>query len=138
LFINLNCNEIVSDLGYFYFDTDKLAMFADQLKKPIREAKSFSTIAEARTYRTQMLKDTALLFASTPTWLQYEGEFQFTYGYEPNTTEGVEAQIEKALQSITDTIQKNWPGEAFELQEYGGSLNNITVKIKNQTFDFHG
>ena len=71
--INLNCNEIVTDKGYFYFDPDLLRQFYGKLKKPYFKKLSFNTIIEARAYRTEILKDTTLIMISTRFGLNMKG-----------------------------------------------------------------
>ena len=124
--INLNCEEIVTDKGYFYFDPNLLRQFYGKLKKPYHKNLSFNTITEARAYRTKILKDTTLIMTPNPLWTEYEGSFIFTYKCQES--EKKEENI-KILKSIETKIKKKYPNEKFMLYEVGSSLTTIKVQI---------
>jgi len=54
--INLNCNMISTDKGFFYFDTQKLRMFIGKLKKPFVQKEEFSSLITARDKRAKIFK----------------------------------------------------------------------------------
>ena len=128
--INLNCNEIVSDKGYFYFDSQKLRMFYGKLKKPIRKRKSFAEFKEARTYRDSILHNEKLIMSPTPNWAKYEGTFQFEYECEDGSKDCNYEYRERTLKKIEQEISKEYPNEKFEIYEMGDSLMTITVEVK--------
>lgn len=130
LLINLNCNVIVSDDGYFYFEAKQLEMFKDCLKKPFRKQEKFVSLAEARNYRNTILKDTTLILTPTPDWTKYEGTFKFTYVC-PAEDEGCYENEKEILEKLTEEIAMNYPGEPFELSGRGGSNTQLFVEVKS-------
>lgn len=127
--INLNCNEIVSDNGYFYFETQKLRMFKDSFKKPIKKEENFTSLTDARNYMEIILKDTNLILTPTPTWIQYEGTFQFTYVCPEGSKDCLDNE-EKLLKRMTKEIKLKYPGEKFEIEGTGGSSSDLFVEVK--------
>ena len=127
--INLNCNEIVSDNGYFYFETQQLRMFKDSFKKPIKKRENFTSLTDARNYRENILKDTNLILTPTPTWTQYEGTFRFTYVCPEGSKDCLDNE-EKLLKRMTKEIKLKYPGEKFELEGTGGSSSDLFVEVK--------
>jgi hypothetical protein len=128
--INLNCNEIVSNNGYFYFDTKKLRMFYGKLKKPYRKSLDFTSLTEARDYRKKILTDSSLIMTPTPQWTKYEGTFQFDYECSKGSKDCEYDNKQKKLKEIEQEIIKAYPNENFELDEGGGSLTSIIVEVK--------
>jgi len=126
--INLNCNEIVTDKGYFYFDPDLLRQFYGKLKEPYGKMLSFNTITEAREYRTKILKDTTLIMAQKPRWSEYEGSFRFTYKCKEGTKNCLN-EDEKILKLIETEIKEKYPNEKFILTDAGGSLTTLELEI---------
>jgi hypothetical protein len=129
LSINLNCNEVATNEGYFYFDPEKLRMFYGKLKKTFGRRKDFSTISEARNYRNEILLDTNLVMTYTPEWTKFEGYFQFTYEFTDHKKVYKEEAIAKKLKELEAEIRESYPGEDFELSEAGGSLTEIFVEV---------
>jgi hypothetical protein len=126
--VNLNCYEIVTDEGYFYFDSDKLRKFYGKFKRPYRITKTFDELTEARAYRDSILKNEKLIMTESPPWTKYEGEFDFTYKCNENkkTCLRKEKQI---IKSIKSEIALKYPNEEFELSNSGGSLTEIIETI---------
>lgn len=127
--INLNCNEIVSNNGYFYFQPQQLRMFKDNFKKPFRKTEEFNSVIDARNYREHILKDPNLILTPTPTWTKYEGTFQFTYKCPDETIDCFENEY-KLLKLLTEEIKLKYPGEEFELKGKGGSSLDLFVEVK--------
>lgn len=117
--INLNCNEIVGNKGYFYFDSSKLSKFKSKLKKPYRERKTFENINTARDYRMKILKDTNLIFTPTPSWIRFEGTFNFDYNCKEENKDCLNNE-KKVLMQLKTEIKSKYPQEDFELDERGG------------------
>ncbi|MES2727037.1 MAG: hypothetical protein V4643_08045 [Bacteroidota bacterium] len=128
--INLSCNEIVSNNGYFYFDTKKLSVFYAKLKKPYRKSMDFISLTEARNYRTKILNNSSLIMSPTPNWIKFEGTFQFTYECPKGSTDCNYDNKQKKLKEIELKIKNIFPNENFELEERGGSLTSIIVEVK--------
>jgi len=126
--INLNCNEIVTDKEYFYFDPDLLRQFYGKLKKPYSRELSFNTIIEAREYRTKIFKDTILIMTPNPLWTEYEGSFRFTYKCKEGTKDCLDGD-KKIFKSIETEIKKKYPNEKFVLSDVGGSWTTIELEI---------
>jgi hypothetical protein len=132
-YINLNCNEIATNKGYFYFDTGKLRMFRDKVKSLYPKYDEFNSMKEARTARAKMLTEKNLLLIDNPAWVNYEGEFNFIYTCKKGDNDCMETP-KKLLKELRDEIKKTYPGEPFELEEGGGSKNELFVNVKcNQT-----
>lgn len=127
--INLNCNEIVGDKGYFYFETSKLEKFKNQLKKPIRNLKEFDNIDSARNYRNSILRDPNLIISPTPDWVRFEGSFDFDYDCNEEDKDCLNNE-ENVLNKLREEIKSNYPQEDFELESRGGSSTEIYVKVK--------
>lgn len=153
--INLECNEIATDKGYFYFDLNKLRIFKNNLKKAYKSRDNFSTLLEAREFRNKVLKDNNLILAPKPDWVEYEGSFNFDYPYtqdeikdnDKNNKKDLE-QINKVLakgdysgkfelesekkyfKKLNDEIAKAYPNEKFELESSGGSKKELFVSVR--------
>ena len=133
--INLNCNEIVSDKGYFYFDTQKLRMFKGKLKTPYHISNDFASLTQARDYRTKILSDSSLIMTPTPDWTKYEGTFRFTYKCKEGTKTCMNKE-DSLFKAMKVEITKQYPGENFELSNVGGSLTEIFVEVRcNKTLE---
>lgn len=128
-YINLNCNEIATDKGYFYFDAQKLRMFKDKLKKIVVKKEEFSSLAEARAGRTKILSQKNLIMTETPNWTKYEGEFNFTYTCPKGSRDCLDNQ-KKLLKQLTEEIKKAYPNELFELKDVGGSKSELFVEVR--------
>lgn len=127
--INLNCNEIVTDEGYFYFETDKLASLKDKLKKPTRKFQSFDSIDDARNYHQEILKNDSLIWTPNPEWLIFEGSFSFSYECEDKAIDCLDNE-KKILQDLYREINVKYPNEKFELGGGGGSNTDLFVDVK--------
>jgi hypothetical protein len=110
--INLNCNVIATDNGYFYFDTKKLSQFKDRLKKPTKRKRSFNTILEGKNYISTIKKDKTLLLTFEPVWTKFEGEFTFKYK-NPDKKDDNDV-VAKRLKT---EIKKLYPNEDFTINE---------------------
>ncbi len=128
--INLNCQEIVTDEGYFYFDPELLRQFYGKLKKPYSKSMDFTSLTEARKYIVEILADSSLIMTPSPPWTKYEGTFQFDYECPEGSKDCEYDSIPKKLEEIEKEIKKAYPYENFELEERGGSLTSIIVEVK--------
>ncbi len=126
--INLNCHEIVSDMGSFYFDPQKLRMFKDDFKWVLTQRKTFTLVSDARNYRDSVLRDTNLIMTPTPTWTKFEGSFYFTYDILKRNYD-FEDEDDKLLAKLTEEIKLKYPEEQFELENAGGSSSELTVLV---------
>ena len=126
--INLECKEIVTNKGYFYFDPNLLRQFYGKFKKPYARIDSFKTITEAREYRTKILNDTTLIMTEKPLWTEYEGSFRFTYKCAENTKNCLDNE-EKILKLVESEIKEKYPSEKFLLLDAGGSLTTVFIEI---------
>jgi hypothetical protein len=122
--INLNCDEIVTDEGYFYFHSDKLRKYYGIFKKPYRKSEDFENINSAREYRDSILKNENLIMTPTPRWTKFEGEFDFTYKCDENKKTCFEKEDSLKV-VIENKIRKTYPDEEFELSDRGGSWTTI-------------
>lgn len=128
--INLNCNEIATDNGYFFFDTKKLSVFAQKVRKPeVRFFNQFTSVEQARSERRRILEDKNLIMTGTPDWTNYEGEFNFTYAC-PKELGDCVLNEEKALARLREEIRSAYPGEVFEVYSRGGSDDILFVDVK--------
>ncbi len=128
--INLNCDEIVTDKGYFYFHSDKLRKYYGRFKKPYRKRNDFDNIEKARAYRDSILNDNNLIMTPSPNWTTYEGTFQFEYECKEGSKDCNFENTKRTLGQITKIIKEKYPNENFEIYEMGGSLMTITVEVK--------
>ena len=101
--INLNCNVIATDKGYFYFDSRKLRIFKGKLEKPVVKREKFSSVQEARAARNKMLSQRNLIMTYEPSWTKYEGEFNFTYTCRKGTGDCLD-QGKKIIKQLTQEI----------------------------------
>ena len=124
--INLNCNMIATDKGYFYFDSQKLRMFVGKLKKAFERNDKFSSLTVARDMRTNILKREGLIMVETPDWAKYEGEFDFICTF-PKDSERDRIDEEKILE---EEIKAAYPGETFALSVYMSSTSELWVNVK--------
>ena len=127
--INLNCNEIATNRGYFYFDASKLRMFKSNFKKPFRKVEMPTTLTEARNYRTQILSKPTLIYTPDPIWIKYEGTFKFTFVCAKGSGDCLDNE-KKILAELTSEIAKKYPGEKFEIEGRGGSSEDLIVEVK--------
>lgn len=133
--INLNCNEIVGDEGYFFFETSKLSKFKDKLKKPHRERKTFDNIDSARSYRSSILGDAGLIHTPTPNWTTHEGTFTFDYHCHEPDWDCYNLE-ETLLGELRAEIYSNYPEEVFKLDGRGGSSTELFVEVTcNKTLE---
>ena len=127
--INLNCNEIATEKGYFYFDSNKLRMFKGKLKKPFTKYDNFYSFSDARSARTKILSETNLIMTYTPDWTKYEGEFSFVYTCPKGSGDCLDKE-KKLLLQLTGEMKKTFPNEIFELEGGGGSNTDLDVNVK--------
>ncbi len=126
--INLNCHEIATDKGYFYFNPQLLREFYGKMKKPFRKKMKFDSISEAREYRQQILKDSNLVMTTSPDWVRFEGEFDFTYKCPENKKLCYEKEDSLKI-VIKEEILKAYPDEVFELHDRCGSWTEICQTV---------
>jgi len=127
--VNLNCNEIATNKGAFFFETDKLRKFKNEFIRPISTSKNFKSLNEARKYYENIIKDNKLIYTTKPDWLKYEGEFSFTYICKKGNKDCMDNE-EKVLKNLTLEIKKAYPNEEFELESKGGSSTELFVGVK--------
>jgi hypothetical protein len=128
--INLNCNEIATDKGYFFFETRQLRMFKENFKKPFKKSEKFSSLTETRNYRTKILSKPSLIYTPTPNWTKYEGTFRFTYICPKGSADCFDNE-KKLLLQLKTKISKAYPGEQFEIEGQGGSSDVLFVEVKS-------
>jgi len=139
--VNLNCGTLVHDNKSYKFDNNKLRYLLDKKKERFIRRSHLLGIKEARAYVDSIQGNEALIYAPTPDWMKYEGTFEFTYNY-PKGKEVYFPEFEKridkkklqystdsVLTRIEEEIRKAYPGEAFFLEDVGGSLTEIFVKV---------
>ncbi|MCA6364323.1 MAG: hypothetical protein IM638_14895 [Bacteroidetes bacterium] len=128
IWINLNCNELVCDGRYFYFNSDKLRIFKGKLKKLKTVYEDFKTIEEARHKRKEILNHPKLICTPYKPWIDYEGEFWFTYTY-PNPKTDYLLGAKVFLDKLTVELKNSYPNETFILDDMGGSLTEKFVHV---------
>ena len=112
-------------------------MFKGKLKNLYYKSVYFTTLTEAREYRTKILSDSTLIaMAPTPEWAKYEGKFQFTYKCKAGTKTCAE-KVDSLLQVMKAEIWKQYPGEEFEFRYTGViSATEIIVEVScNKTLE---
>ncbi|MBI1838551.1 MAG: hypothetical protein HYR91_14905 [Flavobacteriia bacterium] len=126
--VNLECNEIVTDEAYFYFDSDKLRKFHGKFKIPLKKIETFENLTKARDYRDRILKNENLIMTPSPLWIKYEGEFDFTF--KCNEKKKTCYRKEDRLKiMINNEITLNYPNEEFILTDRGGSWTEILQTV---------
>jgi hypothetical protein len=115
--INLHCDRIHSDLGTYRFDAQLLRMFYGKFKPVRTEVKEFTSVAEARAYRLNVLNDPKLLSEYRPKWVDYEGAFDFTVNAKKYHLKGDIYEVQNWVQAKLD---KAYPNEHFRLSVFGG------------------
>ncbi len=139
--LNINCNEIVCDRDYFYFDAEKLRKFKTKVNKPKSVEKNFETPQEARTYRNTILKNPNILMVEAPLWARFDGSFEFNYYCKnPDVCLGNWKAFDELFR---EELLNYYPDEDFELELKGGSGHNIHLEVicnKNlgQLYKLHG
>jgi len=131
--VNLNCNVIATDNGYFYFDTKKLSQFKDRFKKPSKKIHSFNSFGEGKNYITTIKNDKNLLLTFEPVWTKFEGEFTFKY-INPNKKDDPDV-VEKTLKA---EIRKKYANENFTLNQImwaSGGEYEFEVTCNKSLFD---
>jgi hypothetical protein len=129
--INLNCNEIVTDRGSYFFDSQKIEIFKGDLKKPYIKRKYFKNLDEGRRYFNKILKDKDLIMTTIPVWLKYEGSFTFNYTIADSGRPYSYEQEEKVLKILKEQIAGTYPGEDFELKVVGWSAKELNVEVNS-------
>ncbi len=128
IYVNLNCNEIVTKNGDFPFDSKKLSRFIGRLEKPLSTEIKFNSLSAVREYRNDVLNNQRLIMTETPKWVDYEGYFDFTYV----CTDDYKVCIDKndsLINVMHENISNTYPNETFALSDVGGSMNEIDVHI---------
>jgi len=131
--VNLNCNVIATDKGYFFFDSEKLSQFKDRLKTPIEKNHSFQSIDEGRKFITTIKKEKKLLLTFEPIWTKYEGNFLFEYK-NPDKNDSPDI-VEKR---IKNEIKKRYSHESFSLTRQSWSTGGqymFEIKCNKSLFD---
>ena len=127
--VNLNCNEIVSDKGYFYFDTNKLRKFKNDFKKPYEKYNTFKSLEEARVHLENIKKDTNVIVYFSPDWEKYDGNFSFEYSCAKKSNPCGEYPHKTLLKKLENEIRTAYPGEDFKIDWKGGSLKEVDIEV---------
>ncbi len=132
--VNLNCNEIVCDSGYFYFEPSQLKMFKKGFKKAYRKEKKFSSLPEMRNFIAEILLDSNLILTPSLSMIKFEGSFKFTFVCDKENQDCLNIDG-KLLNRIAKEIKEKFPDEQFELEDAGGSGKTLIVEVKcNKSF----
>lgn len=126
--INLNCNVISTNDGYFVFDAKKLRKFKAKLKPAFSEKKKFSNISEARAYYKNTLTTPLHLLTLTPQWQSYEGTFRFDYIFKKTDTK-YRDNNDQLLKKLTAELMNTYPNEFFNLNDAGGSSTEAFIEV---------
>lgn len=126
--INLNCNEIVGNKGYFYFNSNKLRVFKDSFKKMYATFEIFDELKIAKQKRDSLLQNKNVLLVETPRWTKYEGAFKFTYVCDVKTKSCL-SNGDKILPKLKMKINQKFQNEKFELNDVGGSNSELFVEV---------
>ena len=126
--INLNCNEIVGNKGYFYFNSNKLRVFKDSFKKMYADFERYDELKVAKQKRDSLLQNKNVLLVETPRWTKYEGTFKFTYVCD-SKTKWCLSNGDKILPKLKIEISQKFPNEIFELSDVGGSSSELFVEV---------
>jgi hypothetical protein len=132
--INLNCHEIVTDSGYYYFDSEKLRKYYRYKKRVYSKWMQFDSIQKARDFSHKLSGFNGIIFTPEPNWINYEGSFRFAVSHPMiyDSSWSLDEMVKKTnifLDSITSIVKSAYPGENFELRDAGGSLNEIDFEI---------
>lgn len=128
-FINLLCEEINFDYYTSYrFDPHQLNMFKNSFQNLTLKIEGFPSISEGRLAVKNIEMKTDLLITNKPDWLKYDGEFNFTYPHPPIKNR---KEFDKMFEHLKAEFQKNFPGEVFELEDAGGSRDELFVNVKS-------
>lgn len=136
--INLNCNEIVTDDAYFFFPDKLLRQFYGKLTQVYTKQYTFETITEARNKRIELLHDSLILKVSYNNWVDFEGEFDFTFTC-PDDCRKLYSNLDSL---IIDSISNMYKNEPFHMYTSGSSLTsrNYTLqcnKSLEEKFDLY-
>lgn len=126
--INLNCEEIATDKGDYYFDAQKLSLIKDKLKKPIVNTLTFKTVTDARAYLAKARSDKNQIVIPYAQWEKYDGEFRFDFKFK-SPDQDREQSRKKLLKQLETDIRKSYPNELFALSDVGGSTKDMTVQV---------
>lgn len=138
--INLNCNTLCAEGGCYDFDNDKLRFLLGKTQTFHKESKR-TTIEKGRNYLNSIRNDSNLIFAPHPIWMEYEGDFEFTYHYPegvekyyPDFEEEIDSALLKfsedsILSGLKKQIQDKYPQEVFDLRDVGGSSSYMSVRV---------
>lgn len=125
--INLNCNEIVWEGNYYYFDNQKLRQFIGRMKRPRELNANPSALREAREEVNKLLKDSNLIFIRTDEWMNYEGQFEFIYEYK-NEKESNKDFNEWVLY-FERQIKSKYPNDEFVITWRGLSKERMELLV---------
>jgi hypothetical protein len=128
--INLNCNVITTDNGYFYFDVQKLQKFKDYCKKAFKKSMHFTSLVDARSHAKKILQESTLILTSVlkDNIIRYEGSFEFTYTCSRKVKDCFDT-MEQVSAQLTKEIQLKYPDELFELRCMGGTKSELFIGI---------
>jgi hypothetical protein len=138
--VNLNCNTLSSNNGSYNFESEQLRFLKDKIQHFYKETKNLD-IEDSRNYLNSIRDDSNLIYAPNPIWMEYEGDFKFTYNYPEGTQwywpESEDKVNPDLLKYTTDSIlvklrrliKNKYPNEAFELNDAGGSLKTVIVEV---------
>ena len=134
--INLECKEITTKDGSRYFDTKKLESLFGKMKPLYRKQEQFASITEARERFRNYQSSKDFVYADSPHWVNFEGEFSFRVAC-PSEVKDCYVHGEKVIPQLQKKIAEAYPEEKFELQTNGGtSSGDLFVEVKsNKTLE---
>lgn len=121
--ITLDCEEIVTKHGAFFFDKNKMKDITKR-KLPIRKIFTKDTLIKARESYQNLLSDEKLIYCSSPDWLKYEGTFLI---YQKES----DFKLDKEEKILLRKIDKVITNEQYELiRKSYSSVDGVTYIIK--------
>lgn len=127
--INLKCHELATSDGSFYFDFDQLKAFSSRFKPLYPKHSEFKSVIGAREYWRDIHTDKNFVYARSPRWLQFEGEFRFRVPCS-DIAKDCYQQSDKMLPELRAKISAAYPDENFELRPSGGSRGEVYMIIR--------
>lgn len=139
--VNLNCNEVVSEEGYFFFDSNLLRTFYGKLNKPKIIDKSFENNTIGNEYIDSIVSKKKLILVPELNWRKYEGQFSINYHIKESNQE-LQKDDEKLILSLSKSVSAKYPDENFNLYIVGWNGNKREIEVKSNRslydkFDSH-
>ena len=130
--INLNCDVIATDRGYFYFDPKKLSDVKTKLLKPVVKKISFKTVDQARGYLEKTKFDKGLIMMPYAESEKYDGEFTFEVKLNSRFKDNKSSR-NNFIKNLRKQISEAYPNELFALEDVGGGTGEMYVEIACRT-----